>query len=361
MAENMGRPLKIWALLGARQGDNNQVLALAEALGVPFEIKALRYNGWRRLQPPVLGATFRSLAAESRPLVSEDWPDLTISSGHRSVPVVQAIREASHGSTLSVHVGYPRISPGKFDLVIATPEYPIADHPNLLRIPFALTRASSTEKTDPAFRRSYPRPRRLLILGGDTLYWHVDAADVVAVLRRLQTAAASEGGSLLVVGSPRTPPALLARARELVSGASFPAAMIPVRGPPSYRTLVAEADSLWVTADSVAMTSDAIATRKPVALVPIRPTLCGTLYMGVMNRLCRDQRVRPRDLRFFWKALQQHQLVGMDPPLRTRWVPDLTGLVSERVKELLAGEKMLHCQHVAKAQLARAPKVAGTD
>ena len=37
-------PKRIWALLGPHRGDNNQVLALAEALGLPFEVKSLRYN-----------------------------------------------------------------------------------------------------------------------------------------------------------------------------------------------------------------------------------------------------------------------------------------------------------------------------
>ena len=44
-----GRPLRIWALLGARAGDNDQVLGLAEAIALPFEIKHLAYNRLRVL------------------------------------------------------------------------------------------------------------------------------------------------------------------------------------------------------------------------------------------------------------------------------------------------------------------------
>ena len=131
---------KIWALLGAHQGDNNQVLALAEAIGLPFERKQLTYNRWRHLGPNLLGASFRSLRRSSRAALGGELPDLTISTGHRSVAPVQLLRERSGGTVRSIHVGYPRISPEKFDLVIATPEYPIHEHPNLLRIPFALTR-----------------------------------------------------------------------------------------------------------------------------------------------------------------------------------------------------------------------------
>ena len=55
--------MRVWALLGPHRGDNNQVLALAEALGLPFEEKWLSYNQFRRVQPALLGATFRSVAA----------------------------------------------------------------------------------------------------------------------------------------------------------------------------------------------------------------------------------------------------------------------------------------------------------
>ena len=138
--------MRIWALLGARPGDNNQVIALAEALGRPFEIKQLEYNALRRLGPRVLGHSLVSLTKASRESVlAGPTPDLTISAGHRSVPVVRALRRRSSGRTRSIHVGFPRVSPGHFDLVVATPQYPIPDHPNLLRVPYALTRAATAD------------------------------------------------------------------------------------------------------------------------------------------------------------------------------------------------------------------------
>ena len=35
---------RIWLLIGQRRGDNNQVLALGEALGIPFETRSMRYT-----------------------------------------------------------------------------------------------------------------------------------------------------------------------------------------------------------------------------------------------------------------------------------------------------------------------------
>ena len=66
MNDKTGQQIRVWALLGPHRGDNNQVLALAEALGLPFEEKWLEYNQLRRLQPGLLGATLKSVAGDAR-------------------------------------------------------------------------------------------------------------------------------------------------------------------------------------------------------------------------------------------------------------------------------------------------------
>jgi len=329
--------VKIWAILGAHRGDNNQVLALAEALGLPFERKQLTYNRWRHLQPRLLGATLRSLRQESRELIAGDAPDLTISTGHRSVPVVQALRRRSAGKLRSIHVGYPRISPDYFELVVATPEYPIPDHPKLMRIPFALTPRRADPLPDKKFLETYPAPRRVMILGGPTLYWRLKSSDVAQGLERLFEIAERDGGSVLVVGSPRTAPNILASVKDLIGKARVPTAMVSMDGPPSYGSLLASADSLFVTADSVAMVSDAIATGKPVGLIPVRPTVGGRLTMSLFDRLHPGNRVPPRDLRYFWKTLENDELVGTVDAPRSGGAPNVNRTVASRVKALISG------------------------
>jgi mitochondrial fission protein ELM1 len=329
--------VKIWAILGAHRGDNNQVLALAEALGLPFERKQLAFNHWRHLQPRLLGATMRSLKRETRKTIAGEAPDLTISTGHRSVPVVQALRRRSAGKLRSVHVGYPRISPGNFELVVATPEYPVPDHSNLMRIPVALTRRRTDDVPDEEFLRTYPAPRRLLILGGPTLYWRIAPGEVLRGVGELLRQATRDGGSVVVVGSPRTPRRILARIETLIGKAQAPAALVPIEGPPTYGSLLAAADSLFVTADSVAMVSEAIATGKPVGLIPLSPTAGGRLIMSLLDRLRPGRRVPPRDLRYFWEALEDDSLVGTVDAPRGGGPPDVNGTVAKRVEALLSG------------------------
>jgi len=330
------RSPKIWALLGAHRGDNNQVLALAEALGVPFERKQLTYNRWRHLGPRLLGATLRSLDPRSRELLTGKAPDLTISTGHRSVAVVQALRKQSGGSTRSIHVGYPRISPAKFDLVIATPEYPIEDHANLLRLPFALTRRKAPAENRADFWDAHPAPRRLLILGGSTLYWRLDPEEVWRTVDDLLAGPAGNG-SLVVVGSPRTPQRLLAEVQKRIASSSCPATLIPFGGIPTYVELLDHADEIHVTADSVAMVSDAISTRKPVQLVPVRPSLLGSWVMTVMSFARPAKPIPPNDLRAFWRTLREHGLIGDAVGLGPSAVPNVNRLAASRSATILGG------------------------
>jgi len=306
--EAPSEPLRIWALLGARAGDNNQVIALAEALGQPFEIKQLHYNRLRVLGPMLLGRSLASLTPSSKELVtSEPPPDLTISAGHRSVPVVQWLRDRSNGRARSIHVGFPRISPGNFDLVIATTQYPIPDHPRLLRLPFALTRAATTaaDPVDEHQLAELPRPRRLLIVGGPNLYWELDEARLLGTLAAMMAESADRGGSILVTTSPRTPAGVRADINRALESSKVPSILAAPGTAPRYQSLLAAADSIRITADSVAMISDAIWTGKPIGLVSIRPSSLGELAIGLMDRLRPRQPLYPQDLRPFWDGLAE--------------------------------------------------------
>src|SRR5205085_9975545 len=131
---------------------------------------------------------------------------LTISSWLRSHPVVRWRKRRTGGRTRTVHLGYPRISPRHFELVVPTPEYPVPDAPNVLRIPFALTPhgARAIEQSDRDLLNAYPQPRRLFLIGGPTLYWELPIDRMIAAVRQLLERAQADGGSVLALGSPRT-------------------------------------------------------------------------------------------------------------------------------------------------------------
>ena len=336
MNNKAAQKMRVWALLGPHRGDNNQVLALAEALGMPFEEKWLRYNALRCLQPKLLGATLMSVAADARSQLQGKPPDLTISTGHRSVPVVNALRKRSGGIMRTVHIGYPRIAPTNFDLVVPTPEYPVPDAPNVYRIPFALSPhgAREIEQSDRDLLAAYPRPHRLLLIGGPTLYWRLPVDEMVRATRNLVDASKTNGGSVFAVGSPRSPVDLLDAVRNTLETSSVPFLFAPLEGPPAYPAMVEEADEIYVTADSVAMVADAVLTGKPVGILPIRTSGLGRVVMAAADRLRPGKRLFPRDLRFFWASLEEHGFGGtLDTPLASN-APDFTAEIARMVRQL---------------------------
>lgn len=329
--------IRVWALLGAHRGDNNQILALARALDLPFDEMPLSYNRLRYLPPALLGATLASLDHASRKLVEGEPPDLTISTGLRSVPVVRELKRRSGGRMRAVHLGYPRISPRHFDLVVSTPEYPVPDAANVIRIPFALTphQARPVEQSDRDLLNAYSRPRRLLLIGGPTLYWRLSTEGITTAVRHLMHAAETDGGSILAVGSSRTPAEVLGAIRETLESASISFMFEPGDGPPAYPSLIEAADEIFVTADSVAMVGDAVTTGKPVGIVPIEKSGLGRATMAIADRLWPGKRLRPRDLRFFWAALREAGFGGtLDEPSASN-PPDYLAKIAERVRRLL--------------------------
>lgn len=327
----MERP-RIWVLLGQRKGDNNQALALAEAIGLPYDAKALRYTAMRLLPKRLLGATLAVLTGDSRRQVAGDPPDLVIAVGHRSVPVVRALKRRSGGRMRAVHIGNPRVPPRHFDLVVTTPQYPVPESPNVLRNPVALGVPPNACGAVPV---AFARPLRLLLLGGPTTFWRVREKDVRQALATLAGKARAEGGAVAVLASPRTPAALRAAVARIAAGLDPPAHVVAAEGPPPYRDLLGAADQLFVTGDSVSMVSEALATGKPVGLVPVRATVAGTLWMAALDRLRPGRGLFPRDLRRFWHELRQRGLAGTVETPRHGALPDVLGETARRARGLL--------------------------
>jgi mitochondrial fission protein ELM1 len=301
----MSAPRRVWVLLGSRRGDNNQLLALAEALGVPFETRTLAY---RRSARPLMRLAPRSIAhltPESREWLQPPWPDLVIGIGRRSVPVARWICEENEGHTRIVRLGHPRAPSKSFDLVITTPQYPVREADNVVRLPLAMNRFAKPPAPtvdEQGLLDSLPRPHLLLSLGGNAPMWRLDLDALAGALDTLTRRAEREKGTLIVAPSPRTPDDAI----ELVQSAIGDSSVAVLAGPElRYAIALADADAHFVTADSVSMISEAIATGKPVGIIPVRPDARGRLQLGSDpddNDL--------RDVRRFWRHAESAGLVG---------------------------------------------------
>src|SRR5262245_21197385 len=84
------QPLRVWVLTTEKLGDNAQVLAIADALGWPYELKHLEFtsvNHFRTVEPLL----WELAVGRSSPLVPP-WPDLLLTIGRRPSPVALGIR-----------------------------------------------------------------------------------------------------------------------------------------------------------------------------------------------------------------------------------------------------------------------------
>jgi mitochondrial fission protein ELM1 len=350
---------RIWALLGARAGDNNQVLALARATGLPFETRRLAETPATRFLPFALtGHGVRRLDAGSRAALVPPWPDLVIAVGRRSVPVARWIRARSGGRTRLVQIGRPRRRGADFDLVVTTPQYGVPAADNVLQMPLPLsqvTPASLAEAAAACAARfgSYPAPRLALLLGGDSSPFELRPADALGALEQLRQRAAERGGSVLIAASRRTPVAVLRAMEQAVATPGAPAAIIDGK---LYLGLLALAEEITVTADSASMLADAVAAQKPVGMAPVsaRGPLAAVLgLVRWLRRAAEGERVGlppplpallrtllrqgalcwPRDLWFLWRELLCRGLVGT--PQNPVTAGPLPELAAARVRRLL--------------------------
>lgn len=306
----MKSPPRVWLLIGKRRGDNNQVLALGEALGVPFETRTIFYKPTARLRMKLLPDNIGHITAASRKWLEPPWPDLVIGIGRRTVPVARWIQKQSGGRSSLVRLGDPRADNSLFDLVITTPQYPVAPDENVVTLPLAMNRFRTSPQPTPeeqAWLEARPRPHLLLSLGGTAPMWRLDMAALRLAAVKLARRATELGGTTIVVGSPRTPPEAWKIMSEL-AGRNI----VIVQGEVRYPVLLDDADEQFVTADSVSMISEAIQTGKPVGLIPVEPDARGRRTLGID-----PEKTRVRDPRRFWANVQGKGLAGtVDEPKR---------------------------------------------
>jgi mitochondrial fission protein ELM1 len=297
-------------LLGHRTGDNKQLLRLAGELGVPFRSIHVRYNKLHLVPPGLLGASLCSLTRESRKQIHRPWPRLVLGVGHRSVPVALAIRRLSRGKAKLVRLGNPRIDPSHFDLVLTTPQYRLPDRPNVIQLPLGINTAAAVEPTpdESKWLASFPRPHRLLLIGGNTFMWELRPETLAKAARRLKD---KPDGTVIALRSGRTRNEVLDAVTDALKGGEHAVASGRF---PRYSVLVQDADEIFVTGDSVAMISDAIASRKPVGIIEPDKSVSGRLLYALDSI---GVRVPVRDIRQFWDEIARKALVGtLDEPKR---------------------------------------------
>ncbi|MBK1665915.1 hypothetical protein CKO38_15385 [Rhodospirillum rubrum] len=263
-----------WAVTTGEAGMTNQAIGLAEAIGLPVVAKVIHVpKPWRWL-PTHWAAPLgiKALCGPGSDAFTPPWPEVLVTSGRRSGALSIALRRASGGRTLTVHIQNPLVPFENFDLVIA-PEHDGVAAANVVQSLGALHKITPTKLAEAAerFRARFaalPRPLVAVLVGGTSGAYRLEAEDTRRLARQLADLVAARGVGLVVTPSRRTGAANAAILRETLE----PLGALVWDGVSDnpYFAMLALADVLLVTEESVSMVSEACFSGKPVYTIALQ-------------------------------------------------------------------------------------------
>ena len=252
------------ALHDGRAGNARQALALARALDADSVDLALSPRApWRWLAPRKLPLSTHAFG-ESFAAVASVPPELAIGCGRQAALATRLLR--ARGSK-AVQILDPRIDSRHWDVVVA-PEHDGLRGDNAISMLGSLHPVNdlwlAQARSDfPAFA-AWTSPHTVLLVGGPSRHAALTDAGFQSLLQMLTTRTQTDGGSLSVVASRRTPTSW----REAMG--RIPSDLQGLRwrgdhdGANPYAGLLGHADCIVCTPDSVNMLSEAAATLAPV-------------------------------------------------------------------------------------------------
>ena len=257
------KDLNCWIITEGMIGTENQCLGVAEALGVNPDVKRVTLRQPWKLFSPWL--RFES-AAIFEPRLQGPWPDILITSGRKSAGASRYIRKASGGKTFTVHIQDPRIASDNFDL-LAVPEHDRARGHNVITTLGAPNRITDIglELARNKFKNftKTNQPRVAVLIGGTSKAYTITPA----ITRNLALKLKDLEAGLMITTSRRTGPENEKILRDTLKDSD--AFIWDGKGENPYAGMLAWADYILVTADSVSMLSDAATTGKPVYMIDL--------------------------------------------------------------------------------------------
>ena len=259
---------RVLILSSGMAGHEVNCLGVAEALGVAYEIAVVAPRRLFSSLSPYGPVDPKDRRGRSGSILSPPFPDIVVASGRVTVPYIRALKRAGGRKVFAVFLQDPRYARREFDL-IWTPQHDGLAGPNVITTltsphPFPAARLAALRDTpDPRIAAS-PAPRAAILLGGPSSAHAFVWSDLERMTRAVQ-AIAAQGYSLMATPSRRTPPALIEAVRQGLKGADPKRVFLwDGAGENPYGQMLAHADALLVTGDSVNMMGEAVSTGAPV-------------------------------------------------------------------------------------------------
>jgi mitochondrial fission protein ELM1 len=314
--------LRVWWMTTGEAGLRQQARGLALEISPAAEERVVRVNRLLAATPPGIFSLTMAGVASVEGALAPPWPDVLVSCGRRAGLAAMAVQRRGGAPMVTVHIQPPG-APAAFDLVVAMPHDRLSGD-NVMHVETALhglradLLAKAARNPDPRFAR-LPRPWTGVLLGGATRHAPFTGGDARRLAERLDARREAVGGSLIITASRRTPAAVIVAlgARYISDPSTF---FWDGVGANPYLSLIACADALVVTGDSISMISEALATR---AEVWIFENGAGRRHQAFLEALLRKSLVAR---------------LGDGPPAPRLEGLDATPAVAARVRGLIAAK-----------------------
>ena len=304
-------------------GMRSQALGLVSRAGWQGQFHAVRPSRLARLAlrgPQWLQSRFLDDGASQPLLSAADQARVVVSIGGKGGAVGAALRAPGRPV---VQIQHPRQPLSNFDLIVACVHDEITG-PNVLLGRTALhgltpdVLAQAREAWMPRFAH-LPRPLIAGLIGGSNGRFQFGVGEAAQLGAILVKAVAEQKGSLIVTPSRRTDPQeMLSDLVDSVGGILWDG-----EGENPYVGLIACADHLVVTIDSVSMVSEAVAGQAPVSVFPLP---------GKSRRIARFAEELERSGRI--RMLRRHSPFRKLEPWAVEPLDDTPALVAEMHRRL---------------------------
>jgi mitochondrial fission protein ELM1 len=288
------RRTAIWLMTGDRPGDNAQVTAIAQATGLPFDLRPIVPIGGSRGHKAPRNFSAAKLDADRSALLAPPWPDLIVTIGQWGAAAALWVQERSGCQTKVVLIGRPKPSElDRFALVVVSSQYSVPARPTVVRLSFPALDPDRERIEEAAakwgpYLHTLPRPLTAICVGGATKPFRFDGAVARRLAEEIGDLLWRAGGSAYVVTSPRTDPRVTAAlGRHLPRGTRLFDWHQDDKADNPYLGLLATADRFVVTGDSISMMIEVARLGRPLAIfaLPKERRLGARLGLAAHRRL----------------------------------------------------------------------------
>ena len=287
---------QLWNITDGNAGNRRQAEALgaALALGPVTDWQLQARLPWRITAPRRLGAGQGAFGPDFARALAQP-PALVIGCGRQGALATRLLRQ--QGSK-AIQILDPRIDTRHWDLVIA-PAHDRLEGDNVIPLIGSLNPVDDAwlAQSRVAFARfaDLPQPRTALLLGGSSAHARFDRSAFEVLASKLEVTLARDGGSVLVTTSRRTSSDLVAALRHRYVETPGVVWCDKADGANPYAGVLAWADRIVCSPDSVNMVSEACATRAPVFVFD--PSRVSGRPRRFLDALLANGRLRTMDTR----------------------------------------------------------------